>query len=428
MARHPVMKMILHDSDSDDELEIVTTCAIEINKLNSEESSGVRRGSVQGHSVIFRNRVQGHERLYRDYFAEPPIYPLNLFRRRFRMNRTLFLRIIFMVENYDPYFVQTKNAVGIMGLSSLQKMTAAIRMLAYGVAADVVDDYVRIGESTAIESLKRFVRAVVAIFSNEYLRSQNNDDIARLLAMGTNRGFPGMLGSIDCMHWKWKNCPTAWKGMYSDHVHEPTIILEAVASYDLWIWHAFFGLPGSHNDINVLERSSVFALLSEGQASPANFSVNGNDYTMGYYLADGIYPKWATFVKTIPSPKGNKQIHFAKSQESARKDVERAFGVLQARFAIVCGPARLWKLEVLKDIMKACIILHNMIVEDERNANELDFTYDTMDESPTTVVIPERSSELLQFINTQHCIRDKEIHSKLQADLVEHQWNMHGNY
>ena len=428
MARHPVMKMILHDSDSDDELEMVTTCAIEMNKLNSEESSGHRHGSIQGHSVIFRNRVQGHERLYRDYFAEPPIYPLNLFRRRFRMNRTLFLRILFMVENYDPYFVQKKNAVGILGLSSLQKMTAAIRMLAYGVAADVVDDYVRIGESTTIESLKRFVRAVVAIFSNEYLRSPNNDDIARLLAMGTNRGFPGMLGSIDCMHWKWKNCLTAWKGMYSGHVHEPTIILEAVASYDLWIWHAFFGLPGSHNDINVLERSSVFALLSQGQAPPANFSVNGNDYTMGYYLADGIYPKWATFVKTIPSPKGNKQIHFAKSQESTRKDVERAFGVLQARFAIVRGPARLWKLEVLKDIMKACIILHNMIAEDERNANELDFTYDTMDESPTAVVIPERSSELLQFINTQHCIRDKEIHSKLQADLVEHQWNMHGNY
>ena len=105
MARHPVMKMILHDSDSDDKLEMVTTCAIEMNKLNSEESSGVRCGSIQGHSVILRNRVQGHERLYRDYFAEPPIYPLNLFRRRFRMNQTLFLRILFMVENYDPYSV-----------------------------------------------------------------------------------------------------------------------------------------------------------------------------------------------------------------------------------------------------------------------------------------------------------------------------------
>ena len=252
MARYPVMNIILNDSDSGDELEIVTICAIEMNKLNSEESSGVRRGSIQGHSVIFRNRVKGHKRLYRDYFVEPPIYPPNLFRKRFRMNRTLFLRILFMVENYDLYFVQTKNAAEITGLSSLQNMTVAIRMLAYGVAANTVDDYVRIGENTTIKSLKRFVRAVVAIFSNENLRSPNNDDIARLLAMGTNRGLLGMLGSIDCMHWKWNNCPTAWKCMYSGHVHEPTIFLEAVASYDLWIWHAFFRLPGSHNDINVL--------------------------------------------------------------------------------------------------------------------------------------------------------------------------------
>ena len=81
--------------------------------------------------------------------------------------------------------------------------------------------------------------------------------------------------------------------------------------------------------------------------------------------------------------------------------------MLKARFAIVRGPTRLWKLEVLKDIMKACIILHNTIVEDEWNANELDFTYDTMDERPTATVIPQRSSELLQFITTQHCIRDK---------------------
>ena len=84
-------------------------------------------------------------------------------------------------------------------------------------------------------SMKKFVAAVVAIFSKEYLRSPNNEDIARLLAHGQNRGFPGMLGSIDYMHWKWKNCPTAWKGMYCGHIREPSIILEAVASYDLWI-------------------------------------------------------------------------------------------------------------------------------------------------------------------------------------------------
>jgi hypothetical protein len=127
--------------------------------------------------------------------------------------------------------------------------------------------------------------------------------------------------------------------MYTGHFHEPTIILEAVASRNLWIWHAFFGLPGSHNDINVLHRSPLFAKLAEGQASEVCFNINGHNYNMGYYLADGIYPSCATFVKTIPEPQGNKKKYFAKAQESVRKDVERAFGVLQSSFAIVCGAA-----------------------------------------------------------------------------------------
>ena len=75
-------------------------------------------------------------------------------------------------------------------------------MLAYGVIADFRDEYVQIRESTAIESLKKFVKAVVDIFSNEYLRSPNNENIARLLANGERGGFLGMLGSINCMHWK----------------------------------------------------------------------------------------------------------------------------------------------------------------------------------------------------------------------------------
>ena len=216
-------------------LEMLAVAAMAMEKLNTENSFVICRGSIQGHSVIFCNRVEGHERLYRDYFAKSPTYPPNLFRRRFRMNRSLFVRIISNMEVYDPYFVQKNDAIGNIGLSPIQKMTTAIRMLTYGVASYVVDDYVRIDKSTAIESLQRFVSAIVAIYSDEYLRSPNSADIARLLAIGERRGFPGMLGSIDCMHWRWKNCPTTWKGMYSGYVHEPTIILEALASYDLWI-------------------------------------------------------------------------------------------------------------------------------------------------------------------------------------------------
>ena len=72
--------------------------------------------------------------------------------------------------------------MGIRGLSSLQKVIAALRMLAYGTTADAIDDYVRIGESTAIESLRRFVKSIVEVFGTEYLRRPNAEDVSRLLA------------------------------------------------------------------------------------------------------------------------------------------------------------------------------------------------------------------------------------------------------
>ena len=90
-------------------------------------------------------------------------------------------------------------------------------------------------------------------------------------------------------------------------------------------------MPGTHNDINVMRYLNVFAKLVEGHAPPVNFEVNGHHYNKGYYLAEGIYPKCSTFVKTISNPvPGGKHSYFAKCQEDCRKDVERAFGVLQS--------------------------------------------------------------------------------------------------
>ena len=135
------------------------------------------RGSIPGHRMVNRDRVEDHERLYCDYFATPCVYE-SFFQRRFRMSRPLFLRIVNGVEQYDSYFIQRTDAVGVLGLSSFRKITAAYRILAYGTLADSVDEYIRIGESTAIESLRRFVKAVIAMFGDHYLRSLNNIDIA----------------------------------------------------------------------------------------------------------------------------------------------------------------------------------------------------------------------------------------------------------
>ena len=108
--------------------------------------------------------------------------------------------------------------------------------------------------------------------------------------------------------------------------------------------------------------------MYEGQAQKCEYVINGRKYKMCYYLSDGIYPRWATFVKTTPLPQRAKAKLFAEHQESVRKDVERAFRVLQAHFAIVRGPTRNMDKAKLGMIMKACIILQNMIVKDEHDS------------------------------------------------------------
>ena len=94
--------------------------------------------------------------LYADYFANTLLFKPDKFRRRFRMARHVFNRIREGVVAHDPYFECKTDALGKLGFSSYQKCTAAIRMLAYGIPGDLVDEYVRMSETTCLMSMYKF--------------------------------------------------------------------------------------------------------------------------------------------------------------------------------------------------------------------------------------------------------------------------------
>nr|GEV38791.1 nucleotide-binding, alpha-beta plait [Tanacetum cinerariifolium] len=124
----------------------------------------------------------------------------------------------------------------------------------------------------------------------------------------------------------------------------------------------------ANNDINVLDNSPLFDDLLDDKAHIAPYAVNGVEFEKGYYLADGIYPQWATFVKSFTVANDAKHAYFKKRQEGARKDVERAFGVLQRRWGTIQQPARQYHVNTIRRIMYSCIIMHNMILKDQKIA------------------------------------------------------------
>ncbi|KAK2458580.1 hypothetical protein QL285_005718 [Trifolium repens] len=381
---------------------------------------------------IKRDHAAANQRLIDDYFATEPTYDDAMFRRRYRMQKHVFLRIVGDLSSSDNYFTQRVDAANKEGISPLAKCTTAMRLLAYGVSADAVDEYIKIGGTTTLECLRRFCKGIIRLYESVYMRSPTEEDLQKILQVSERRGFPGMIGSIYCMHWEWKNCPKAWEGQFTrGDKGTTTVILEAVATHDLWIWHAFFGCPGTLNDINVLDRSQVLDDVEQGKTPSVTFFVNERLYDMTYYLADGIYPSYPTFVKSIRLPRSEPDKLFAQYQEAYRKDIERAFGVLQARFKIIREPARLWDIDDLSIIMRSCIILHNMIVEDERDSYSQHWTdFEQSEESGSSTPQQPYSTEVLpafaNHVRARSEFRDPKGHQELQADLVKHIWTKFG--
>jgi hypothetical protein len=117
------------------------------------------------------------------------------------MSIKLFKHITMEVMKFDRFFEQWRNATGELGHRTYKKVTAALRMLAYSIPADLIDDNLAMGESTTIMCVKRFAIEILKVFGSTYLRAPNAEDTARLLEFNADRGFPGMLGSIYCMQW-----------------------------------------------------------------------------------------------------------------------------------------------------------------------------------------------------------------------------------
>jgi hypothetical protein len=57
-----------------------------------------------------------------------------------------------------------------------------------------------------------------------------------------------------------------------------------------------------------------------------NFILNGNEYNKGYYLANDIYPGWATLIKSISRPLGNKRKWFLKDRSLVERMLSEHLG------------------------------------------------------------------------------------------------------
>ncbi|XP_076902323.1 uncharacterized protein LOC143557038 [Bidens hawaiensis] len=360
-------------SNSDSENEAIFSAVVEAARLvvqNYESSQPLeRRPHLQ------RDRVGAHDRLMKDYFSLNATFDSERFRHHFRMSRQLFLRILGDLESVYAFFQQRADARGKPGYSTMQKCTAAIRQLAYRTASDAMEEYLQMSATVAREALHTFCECILQLYHKIFEEADSK------------------------------------RHQYHQGDHDgPTVILEVAASFDLWIWHAFFGTPGAKNDIAVINASPIFDRLTDGVSPDISFSMNDVNYEYEYYLVDGIYTEWATLVHSFTCPVFQEKTRVGKQRH--RKGIRC---LLKKRWSIIRQPARFLQMDKLRNIMYACIILHNMILEDSGRA----VCQGEYNDEPESICTLNEDEKLANLLKT----RKREMNFSLRSDLVEHLWS-----
>lgn len=123
-------------------------------------------------------------------------------------------------------------------------------------------------------------------------------------------------------------------------------------------------------------------------------------------------------MKTISEPLTKPHKYFAKWQEASRKDVERAFAVLQRKFQFLVKAVEQWYIEDITTIVQSCIILHNMMVEVRLNRDEeedytwYDFNNNINENNNSTTVDP-----AIEFVEWQEA--ERALHQRLQEAFYD---------
>ena len=330
------------------------------------------------------DHARAYECIQTDYLGPDPLFGKE-FPLMFRISKPRFERIMQDIMAADVAFYSRKtNPIHGKTPPSLEaKLLLPLKCLAYGVPGHAFCDYFQMSRQLARECREQFDLAMRQLYQSEYLGVPTATQLKEIVELHLAvHGVPGQFGSLDCMHMKWKNCPMEWQGQYKGAKKVPTLVLEAICDHNLYFHHASFGWAGTLNDLTILNLSPFLDRLVdgsfktlEGNSGATPFSIAGYEFDQFWILVDGIYPPYSRFVSTVGSPIYWYEKRYAKWQESARKDIERAFGVFQGMFQYVARPMLELDLTTLGNRVNCCLILHNMCVSDRIMAGDVHARY-----------------------------------------------------
>ena len=210
----------------------------------------------------------------------------------------------------------------------------------------------------------------------------------------TKWNFPNCFGSIDGKHIRIQ-CPTKSGSQYYNYKQFFSLVLQGVADARCRFLTIDIGAMGKQSDGGVFSSSDLFRCLENNAFNlPESMPIpNTNVETPLMLVGDEAYPLLPYLMRPFPHSNlniPNKIFNYRLSR--ARRSVECAFGIMASKFRILHKSIET-QVEFAEHIVKACCILHNVIIDKEGT------DYDLFDETSTSAITPLPTSRKRQSRN-----------------------------
>ena len=319
------------------------------------------------------------------------------FRLRFTVPFQVFQQLLVYAEAWFPQ--KEYDVCGRETTPIFLKLLGTLRMLGKGCSWDLL--YELSGVSAEVH--RRWTHKFLEKFSNElypvYVHGPRNaGELAQVTNLYAVSGFPGCVGSTDCVHIRWDMCPAPWVSNFRNGKHSyASIAYEMTVDHTKRFQSTTIGHYGTTSDKTIVKFDGfVTEVKTKEFFTEAEFKlqVDKNKWITEkgvYLLVDGGYHKWRIMQCPLKHTVKEDETRWSEFAESVRKDVECSFGILKKRYQILKN-AMTWQYKSdIDNAVFSCVILHNMLHEydgyDERwEAEILNTHYDEEEKSCLTVI------------------------------------------
>ena len=280
-------------------------------------------------------------------------------RNDFRMSRETFLLLVALVRpRLEKRDTQLRRAIPIE-----KRVAIALWRLATGNSFRTVAKTFAVGDSTAVQITKEFCLELTRLSPRFIKFPQTRRDTAKAIEefkMDYQTEFPQVVGALDGTHIPIPAPNVESKADYYSRKQCYTVSVQGLVGANLMFLDVATGFPGSCHDARNLRNSSLFRRAENQEILTKPIDVIDNSEIRPLVLGDGAYPllSWLITPHQFGPGLTRDQRVFNRKLSSCRVHVERAFGILKARWRILL--TRLDnRIENVAAVTIACVTLHN---------------------------------------------------------------------